>query len=290
MEQGVIEAKTNTLGAYLKDRRAKVKPATTKRQFTGRRRTPGLRREEVAERADVSVTWYTRLEQGRGGRPSAEMLDRLARALELGEVEREHLYLLAQGRLPDVEMSTLTVSVSPRLQRVLDTFGSSPALVKDAAWNVLAWNEAAAATLIDYATLPSQERNVLRLVFSHPLVRGKMPDWESTARFVVGTFRESLVRAGATQQAQALIDDLSLESSEFRAMWLDQNVCKHMEGVKQISSPQGDLIKLEYLSFAVEGHAGLSMVVYTPSTIGDTKLVEKCIGRRRVVASRLGIC
>jgi transcriptional regulator with XRE-family HTH domain len=117
----------NRLGAYLKDRRAKLDPAAFGLPLK-RRRTPGLRREEVAQRANVSATWYTWLEQGRGGAPSADVLDRIARALMLTDVEREHLFLLGLGRPPEVRYKT-SEGVTPRLQRVLDALEFSPAVV-----------------------------------------------------------------------------------------------------------------------------------------------------------------
>src|SRR5215469_9165384 len=142
----------NLLGAYLKDRRAKLDPTAFGLPLK-RRRTPGLRREEVAQRANVSATWYTWLEQGRGGAPSADVLDRIARALMLTDVEREHLFLIGLGRRPDVHYQP-PGGVSPRLQRVLDSLELSPAFVRTPTWDVLAWNRAASVVLVDYATLP----------------------------------------------------------------------------------------------------------------------------------------
>src|SRR5215813_11053275 len=129
---------TNALGNYLKDRRARLDPATFGVPMT-RRRTPGLRREEVAQRANVSATWYTWLEQGRGGAPSANVLDRIARALMLTDVEREHLFLIGLGRAPDVRYQ-VPDSVSPRMQRVLDAMEFSPAVVRTSTWDIVAWN------------------------------------------------------------------------------------------------------------------------------------------------------
>ncbi|HEY3893400.1 MAG TPA: helix-turn-helix domain-containing protein, partial [Bradyrhizobium sp.] len=123
----------NLLGTYLKDRRAKLDP-TAFGFPQARRRTPGLRREEVAQRAHISPTWYTWLEQGRGGAPSADVLDRIARALMLTDVEREHLFLLGLGRPPEVHYRT-DEGVTPRLQRVLDALEPSPALIRSAAWD-----------------------------------------------------------------------------------------------------------------------------------------------------------
>ena len=270
----------NLLGLYLKDRRSRLDPAAFDLP-TARRRTPGLRREEVAQRAHVSVTWYTWLEQGRGGAPSADMLDRLSRALLLEETEREHLYLLAQGRPPEVKSPALAPGVSPRMQQVLDALENSPALIKDASWNIVAWNEAAAAALIDYSTLPVRDRNVLRLIFCHPRLRAEMPDWEQTARFTVATFRAELARTGTSQQAQTLIEALSRSSPEFATMWRNHDVRNHGEGTKRIQPAVGDLITLEYSSFAVDGQTGLSMVVYMPATPSDAGRVKALIARRR---------
>src|SRR6201997_1838875 len=140
------------LGTYLKDRRTKLDPAAFGFSLR-RRRTPGLRREEVAQRANVSATWYTWLEQGRGGAPSADVLERIARALMLTEVEREHLFLLGLGHPPDARYRK-DDGVTPRLQRVLDAFEPCPALIRTALWDVVAWNRAVAVMLTDYGALP----------------------------------------------------------------------------------------------------------------------------------------
>src|SRR6478609_9109132 len=133
-------AAENLLATYLRDRRLKLDPAAF--GFPPqRRRTPGLRREEVAQRANISPTWYTWLEQGRGGAPSPDVLDRIARALMLTDVEREHLFLIGLGRPPEVRYQA-NEGVSPRLQRVLDALDASPALIKTATWDVVAWNRA----------------------------------------------------------------------------------------------------------------------------------------------------
>src|SRR6516162_8810937 len=159
----------------------------------------GLRREEVAQRANVSATWYTWLEQGRGGAPSADVLNRLARALMLTDVEREHLFLIALGRPPKVHYHAAE-DVTPRLQRVLDALELSPAIVKTSTWDIVAWNRAAAAVLADYGKFAPRERNVLRLMFCNPEVRAAQPDWEATARFVVAAFRADAARAGAAER------------------------------------------------------------------------------------------
>src|SRR5215510_6172567 len=170
----------NPLGAYLKDRRTKLDPAAFGLPLK-RPRTPGLRREEVAQRANISATWYTWLEQGRGGAPSADVLDRIARALMLTEVEREHVFLIGLGRPPGVRYRQ-DDGVTPRLQRVRDALGPCPALIRTATWDVVAWNRAATILLMDYAAVPPEERNALRFMFLDPGMRAAHEHWEGVAR------------------------------------------------------------------------------------------------------------
>jgi len=265
---------SNRLGIYLRDRRARLDPAAFG-LAGGRRRTPGLRREEVASRANISATWYTWLEQGRGGAPSADVLDRIAKGLMLTEPEREHLYMLGLGRPPEARYRPVD-GISPRLQRVLDGMTLSPAIIKTAMWDVVGWNRAAAALLTDYALLPPDRRNVLRLMFTSGKGRSRNEDWDSVARFVVGAFRADVARAGAHGSATAarLVEELSSLSPEFAALWRDNDVVAHSEGVKRIRHPEAGLVKLDFSSFAVEGRAELGMIVYNPATPADADKVR----------------
>ena len=251
----------NLLGAYLKDRRTRLDPAAF--GFSGRRRTPGLRREEVAQRSNISPTWYTWLEQGRGGAPSADVLNRIASGLMLTEPEREHLFMLGLGRPPEIRYKPVE-GVTPRLQRLLDRLEVSPALIKTATWEVVAWNRAAAVVLTDYATLPPGERNILRRIFCDPRVRAAQHDWERLARFVVGAFRADAARAGAVSEVGELVEELGRLSPEFAALWRENDVHAHSEGVKRLQHPVLGLIELEYSSFAVDGRPDLGMIVYNP--------------------------
>jgi transcriptional regulator with XRE-family HTH domain len=269
-------ANDNQFGTYLKDRRQKLDPAAFGIPLT-RRRTAGLRREEVAQRANVSATWYTWLEQGRGGAPSADVLDRIARALMLTDVEREHLFLLALGRPPGGRYQ-VAEGVTPRLQRVLDALELSPAYVKNSAWDIIAWNRAAASVLADYAALAPAQRNSLRLVFCNPGVRAAMTNWESDARFVVAAFRADTARAGMTENVKALVDELCRLSPEFAAMWRDNDVRgTYGENPKYVRHRRAGLIALEYSAFAVDGRPDLSMVIYNPATPADADRVRSLI-------------
>lgn len=267
---------TNGLGNFLKDRRARLDPAAFGFSST-RRRTPGLRREEVAQRANVSATWYTWLEQGRGGAPSADVLDRIGRALMLTQVEREHLFLLALGRPPEVRYQAAE-GVTPRLQRLLDALTFSPAYIKTSTWDIVAWNKAACATLCDYSKLAPEQRNSLRLVFCNPRIRAALSNWESDARYVVAAFRAEIARAGASKNVEALVDDLRRLSPEFEAMWRDHDVrATYGERPKIVRHPVAGKIALEYSAFAVEGRPDLGMVVYNPAGPADADKIKSLV-------------
>jgi len=266
---------SNELGTYLRDRRTRLDPAAL--GFSGeRRRTPGLRREEVALRANISPTWYTWLEQGRGGAPSADVLERIAKGLMLTEPEREHLFMLGLGRPPEVRYKPVD-GVTPRLQRILDALEVSPAIIKTATWDVIAWNRAAAAVLTDYALIPREQRNILRLIFGSSRVRAAQADWRSVARFAVGAFRADVARAGAGEEASRLIEELSRTSPEFEALWRDNDVVAHGEGLKRIRHPEAGLLELEFSAFAVDGRPELGMVVYNPASDATAQRIRALI-------------
>jgi transcriptional regulator with XRE-family HTH domain len=265
----------NPLGIFLRDRRARLDPVTYGFS-SARRRTPGLRREEVAQRANVSATWYTWLEQGRGGSPSADVLERLARALELNSVEREHLFLLAQQRPPQVRYEA-PQGATPRLQRVLDAMTYSAAFVRTVCWDIVAWNHAATRVLGDYAALPPGQRNSLRLIFCSPQVRERMTEWESDARGIVATFRAETARLGASKEVEAFVADLCAQSPDFAAMWRDHDVRSYGEGTKHMRHPLVGPVSLDYSVFSINEQPGLSMVVYSPATPLDAERVRQLI-------------
>ncbi|MBU6454724.1 MAG: helix-turn-helix transcriptional regulator [Cyanobacteria bacterium REEB67] len=267
--------KENLLGTYLKDCRSRLDPAAFGYTLA-RRRTAGLRREEVAQRANVSATWYTWLEQGRGGAPSADVIDRIAAALVLTEVEREHVYMLALGRPPEVHYKA-PASVSPLLQHFLDALDYIPAHVRTSTWDVIAWNRAS-TVLIDYGSLPQEQRNILRLMFCDPRMRKAQPNWDAVAAFAVAAFRADAARAGAAENVKALVEELCLVSPEFERLWRanDVRTAAH-DGVKSIKHPTAGMIGFEFSTFAVEGRTDLSLVVYNPATAADIKVMRSLL-------------
>ena len=265
----------NPLGAYLRTRRTRLDPAALGISG-GRRRTSGLRREEVAQRANISATWYTWLEQGRGGNPSADVLERIARALMLTGVEREHLFLVGLGRPPEVRYQGHD-TITPRLQRLLDTLTYSPAIVRTARWDVVAWNRAAALILTDYGVLPPDQRNILRMMFQDSQIRAAQSNWQAVARFVVGAFRIDAARAGADAEIAPLVAELCQSSPEFASIWHDHDVQTQGDCVKHLRHPRLGMIALEYSAFAVDARPDLSLVVFNPATPADQDLVRSLL-------------
>lgn len=269
----------NPLGSYLKDRRAKLDPAEFGIEAT-RRRTPGLRREEVAERANVSATWYTWLEQGRGGSPSSDVLNRLAKALALTSAEREHLFLLAQHRPPEIRHQPFE-PISAQLQRVLDAMTFSPAVLRTALWDVAGWNAAASVVMTDYALLPPEERNILKLIFCNQRVRGHMVNWERDARSAVASFRAEAIKAAPAQALQAMVEELSQASPEFSAIWQNYDIQNYGAGTKHFRHEIAGDLMMEYSSFTVDGRPDLGLVVFTPMTEADAERVRQLLKTTR---------
>jgi transcriptional regulator with XRE-family HTH domain len=251
----------NLLGTYRKDRRGKLDPAAFGFSHA-RRRTSGPRREEVARRANISPTWCTWREQGRDGAPSADVLDRIASALMLTDVEREHLFLIGLGHPPEVRYRK-DEGVTPRLQRVLDAVEPSPALIRTATWDVVAWNRAVAVMLIDYGSLPPRQRNILRFIFLDPRARAAPYDWESVARFVVGAFRVDAARAGAAAEEQPLVDELCRLSPEFAAMWRDNEI----HALARASSTYATLFLVRWCSTIQRSRSMAGLISAWSSTI-----------------------
>jgi len=188
--------------------------------------------------------------------------------------------LLGLGRPPEARYRK-SEGVTPRLQRVLDTLDPSPAVIRTATWDVLAWNRAATVMLIDYGSLPPDQRNILRFIFLDPRARSAQYDWESVARFALGSFRVDAARAGAAAEVESLVEDLCRLSPEFRAMWRDNDVpAPHGEAVKHIRHPALGPLAFEYSAFAVDGRPDLSMVVYNPATPEDAERIQSLLPSR----------
>lgn len=264
------------LGNFLRGRRAKLDAASLGFRAS-RRRTPGLRREEVAQRANISSAWYVCLEQGRGGAPSAEVLDNLAKALLLTNAEREHLFLIGLGRAPENHYRQPD-ALEPRLQRILDSMSPAPAFIKTATWNVVAWNQATTAVLMPkLPQLALQERNTLRFVFLDPCARSLYCDWQTVARTSVAAFRADVARAGAMDEVAPLVDELSRSSAAFRTMWKDNDVLDLLHTVKHVRHPVLGKLSFECSAFGVDGRQDLTMILFLPASTDVAKRITKLL-------------
>jgi transcriptional regulator with XRE-family HTH domain len=249
------------LSAFLVSRRARLSPLDVGLVAGSRRRTPGLRREEVAQLAGVGISWYTWLEQGRDIQVSAHFLENLARALRLDRTEREHLFALAQHRPPPLTRPT-PPRVTETMQHVLDSL-PNPAHIKTPRWDIVAWNAPMAEVFGDFAELPEEERNTLWLLFTKPIYRRIMLDWEADARRVIARFRLDFGRSGNDPAFLDLVRNLEEASPEFARWWRQHDVDGFGEGVKRVRHPRLGDIEYEHAAFTVEGDANLRMIVYT---------------------------
>ncbi|WP_157215836.1 MmyB family transcriptional regulator [Flavisphingomonas formosensis] len=221
------------LGAFVRARREGLRPEEPGR----RRRTPGLRREELADRAGISVTWLSWIEQGRTVRASSEALARLAAALRLTRAERLYLFELAGRHDPDNPFAG-GGSDAPASIRVLVEALPHPAYGLDPAWNICCWNAAAARLLVGLLDRAEGHRNLLRYVFTDAAARQLLPDWEARASRILAEFRTDYGRNLADPRARAIVTWLTGESEPFRRAWDAQSVAEREGGRRRFDHPE----------------------------------------------------
>lgn len=263
------QERRNELAHFLRTRRERISPEAVGLPGGSRRRTPGLRREELAWLAGIGVTWYTSLEQGRAITVSPQVLESLARVLDLNAAERNHLFFLARQQQP-ADPYPFTAAVSPALQRILDSMGTSPAYVANPRWDLLAWNQAMAVIYTDFGALPLRERNILRLTFTHPFRRTLLANWEKAAQGLLALFRASTERYVGEPWLKALVAELELASPEFRAWWPHHAIQATHTGKKELNHPLVGRLVLQPTTFQVTDAPDLRMVIYTPLAEANT--------------------
>lgn len=256
------------LGAFLISRRARLDPDEYGMP-KGTRRTPGLRREEVAVLAGVSVSWYTWLEQGREIQPSADALQRIAKVLKLNRVESSHLFALSPREEPVSRQ--IDTGVSDGLEMLVRAIDPIPAYVRNAQLDILAWNDAVADLFIDYGSLKPHERNTLRLLFLYQPYRTLILDWEQMARGMISVFRASRAHAQNKAPFDALIKELTENSPEFEEWWQDNEVLGMSEGNKRLQHPTSGHIEFTYVALTPEGRPDLSLVTYIPRHVASDR-------------------
>lgn len=256
------------LGGFLRARRAALAPADVGLPTGPRRRTPGLRREEVALLAGVSVSWYTWLEQGRPVNASAEVLDSLATALRLDPVERAHVHALARrGRSRD---PAGTPDVPDAVRDLLAALDPHPAYVLGPAWDYLAWNAAHGRLFPQLDRLAPDERNLVWVVFTHPDARTLIADWEQEARRVLSQFRADTAAHRDDPAVTALVARLAEASPEFREWWPRHDVAGFATRRRRFSHPVAGPLAFTHLQLTPDGAPGLRVVAHMPVAGDDS--------------------
>ncbi|MFF3844980.1 helix-turn-helix domain-containing protein [Streptomyces sp. NPDC002328] len=251
------------LSEFLRSRRARLKPEDVGLPDFGRhRRVPGLRREELAQLAGVSVAYYTRLEQGNGRNVSAEVLGSIARALRLTDAEHAHLTHLAKPKQHKKKPAARTQQVRSSLWQLLDQMDGVPAYVVGRRVEILAWNRMAAAVFGDWGELPAAERNWARLVFLRPDYRELFVDWEQKAIDLVCALRMDAGCYPDDPRLSALVGELSVKSEDFRRLWATHDVKDKNFGVKRFRHPLVGELSLNFEGFRLMGDGEQSLVTY----------------------------
>ncbi len=255
-----------SLAAFLRTRRARLSPALVGLPARNRRRTPGLRREEVAELANIGVAWYTLLEQGQDVHPSRSVLASIAQALRLSHAEEQHLFLLAGLILP-AKTPTEQEEVPPALRRVVDALTPHPAFVIGRRWDVLIWNRAASLLFRFDEPFPPHSRNVVWRFFQRE-VRSLDADWETQARNLVAQFRADYARYPGDASFEELLHDLQHISSSFREWWEQHDVRGLPDGPRSLIHPALGALEFDHVTFQTAFPSDLRVKVYaaSPST------------------------
>ncbi|MEV7388102.1 MULTISPECIES: helix-turn-helix transcriptional regulator [unclassified Streptomyces] len=276
------EARLNELGEFLKARRAELSPRTAGLPDTGGRRVPGLRREEVALLAAISAGYYTRLEQGRI-QPSASVLAALAHVLRLDDHHRARLFELA-GRRRAGHRRRAAQKAQPQLRRLLDDLTASPGVVIGRRMDILAWNPLAAALLTDFARVPEDRRNCVRILFTDPFMRTLYADWRAVARGSVAHLRTMAAKHPDDPRLNSLVGELSMQDKDFGQWWGSRHVPSRKLGAKRFHHPVVGELVLDWDTFTGSADPDQQLVVWTaepgtPSYDGLRALASRAAGR-----------
>lgn len=264
------------LANFLRTRRSQLNPTDVGVRSAGRRRTPGLRREEVSYLSGVSVTWYTWLEQGRDINVSKQVLAAIARTLRLDRAETAHLAALA-GHGPHVaEMQSQVERPPESLKHLLQAITPNPAYTISPLWDVVAWNAGYAALFHDISTLPVEDRNLLWMVFTVPSVRELLVDWEVEAQRLMAQFRAEAGPLLAEDSYKNLVERLHEASPEFSAWWPRHDVAQFSSRRREFNHPLVGRLVLDHHKLVLADHPELRIIVYTPT---DDESSEHALAR-----------
>ncbi|GIP22783.1 helix-turn-helix transcriptional regulator [Paenibacillus sp. J22TS3] len=261
------EKRRKELADFLRTRRSRLSPQQAGLQVEAlRRRTPGLRREEVASLSGISLPWYTALEQGRDIQVSDQVLESLVRTLRLSKDERRYLYTLANPFIQQPDLHTEDEHTAlPGLQPILDRLGNYPAYIIDNRWNVTSWNPMITSLCGDLKRNTGIERNLLWRVFIMEKVKKQILNWDNFAGKLLAHFRSQYAMNLQDPWYEKLVDELFEQSDEFRLWWAKHEVSDSFEGVKIMDHPDEGHLTWHYHTFAVSEGGNYMLRVYTPA-------------------------
>ncbi|ASJ55192.1 transcriptional regulator [Brevibacillus formosus] len=271
------QTRLQVLSTFLKAQRAKILPQSVGLAPGTRRRTPGLRREEVAQLAGVSSTWYTWLEQGRDIKVSPSVLDAVARALQLTVDERKYLYALALETGPGVGQDVQKdepPQINPALKRILKELRSCPAIITDRRSHIVGWNEAAAHVFLDFEQIPYEERNLIRLVFTRKELRRLAVNWEHFVSGFLAIFRANYGQYVEDEWYEQFLSEMRQVHPDFHDLWEQSRVSSAPEVLLEFRHAKAGKMLFDLTSLQVSGSADLRCSIYTPdpNSATETKL------------------
>ncbi|HGE8326472.1 helix-turn-helix transcriptional regulator [Serratia sp. TKO39] len=261
MPPRTLERTRHELADFLRQKREQLSPQAVGLPSGSRRRTPGLRREEVAALAGVGLTWYTWLEQGREINASVAFLENLARVLQLDAAGRYHLFLLAHQR-PPVPVGHQWCQVSPLVRRLLDDLVLRPAYVMNLSWDIIAWNPAA-QRLFAIGERPAEERNMLWMLFADPQLNARLLEWEAQAPQILASFRRDYARAPEDEVMRQRVQALERVSPPFRRLWRQHDIHGRCQGRRSFTLPEIGPVTFDHASFIVDEENHLRLVMYS---------------------------
>ncbi|GED57526.1 helix-turn-helix transcriptional regulator [Brevibacillus formosus] len=271
------QTRLQALSTFLKAQRAKILPQSIGLAPGTRRRTPGLRREEVAQLAGVSSTWYTWLEQGRDIKVSPSVLDAVARALQLTVDERKYLYALALETGTGVGQGVQKdepPQINPALKRILKELRSCPAIITDRRSHIVGWNEAAAHVFLDFEQIPYEERNLIRLVFTRKELRRLAVNWEHFVSGFLAIFRANYGQYVEDEWYEQFLSEMRQVHPDFHDLWEQSRVSSAPEVLLEFRHAKAGKMLFHLTSLQVSGSADLRCSIYTPdpNSATETKL------------------
>ncbi|EKQ51729.1 MULTISPECIES: helix-turn-helix transcriptional regulator [unclassified Clostridium] len=269
------EQRYKELSQFLKSRRNKISPTQVGLPYGNRRRTLGLKREEVAQLANVSLTWYTWLEQNRPIKVSEQVLENIGQALLLNETEMQYIFSLAQLTMPKPKLLREPQFISNVFQNILNKLEPYPSFASDQYWNVIGWNNTAKVIFGDFDKMNGRERNTIWRMFTNPKYKELFVEWNKVAKWIVAQFRLSCSIYTGDQWFNNFIKELIEESPEFKKLWLDHNVAFEQEFRKKLIIDGLGELNFDFTSFDLSSNPQIKIAVHTPSDKETTDKLYK---------------